>query len=341
MTDLQESEVQKSKDTDDEISLLDLIAVLLKYKIMIIVITGIAMIASVVYSVISLKLPSEKSPLPNKYTSESHMLIKEDSSSSSGLSSLSSLASLAGVSLGSGSSSRSSLATYLSTSNEYFDAVSDKFNIVERYKIEKFPVSSARKALEKTLQSEYDEETGVFTISFTDTDPVFARDVVDFAVDWMQNRFDELGLDSNRVEKRNLETNIAAAYNEIVRLQKEAQNLGATLNSGVSLWGGPNVSIETTKLEMELSAQKEVYEQLKIQYELLKVKMQSEQPAFQILERPEIPDMKSGPSRGKLCIIVIFAAVFISVFIAFALNAWENIKNDPEAQKKLNLKAEK
>lgn len=341
MTDLQENEVQKSKDTDDEISLLDLIAVLLKYKIMIIVITGIAMIASVVYSVISLKLPSEKSPLPNKYTSESHMLIKEDSSSSSGLSSLSSLASLAGVSLGSGSSSRSSLATYLSTSNEYFDAVSDKFNIVERYKIEKFPVSSARKALEKTLQSEYDEETGVFTISFTDTDPVFARDVVDFAVDWMQNRFDELGLDSNRVEKRNLETNIAAAYNEIVRLQKEAQNLGATLNSGVSLWGGPNVSIETTKLEMELSAQKEVYEQLKIQYELLKVKMQSEQPAFQILERPEIPDMKSGPSRGKLCIIVTFAAVFISVFVAFALNAWENIKNDPEAQKKLNLKAEK
>lgn len=341
MTDLQESEVQKSKDTDDEISLLDLIAVLLKYKIMIIVITGIAMTASVVYSVISLKLPSEKSPLPNKYTSESHMLIKEDSSSSSGLSSLSSLASLAGVSLGSGSSSRSSLATYLSTSNEYFDAVSDKFNIVERYKIEKFPVSSARKALEKTLQSEYDEETGVFTISFTDTDPVFARDVVDFAVDWMQNRFDELGLDSNRVEKRNLETNIAAAYNEIVRLQKEAQNLGATLNSGVSLWGGPNVSIETTKLEMELSAQKEVYEQLKIQYELLKVKMQSEQPAFQILERPEIPDMKSGPSRGKLCIIVTFAAVFISVFVAFALNAWENIKNDTEAQKKLNLKAEK
>ena len=107
------------------------------------------------------------------------------------------------------------------------------------------------------------------------------------------------------------------------------------------MWGGPNVSIETARIQMELNAQQKVYEQLKTQYELLKVKMQSEQPVFQILERPEIPDMKSKPSRGKLCIITTFAAIFMSIFAAFALNAWHNIKNDPEAQKKLNLKPKK
>ena len=64
----------------------------------------------------------------------------------------------------------------------------------------------------------------------------------------------------------------------------------------------------------------------------------TQKPIFQILERPEIPDMKSGPSRGKLCIIITFAAGFFSVFIAFALNAWKNIKNDPEAMEKLQLK---
>ena len=269
------------------------------------------------------------------------MLIKEDSGSSGLSGSLSSLASLAGVSVGTGGSSRSSLANYLSTSNEYLDAVNKKFNLTERYKIEKFPVTSTRKALKKTLVSTYDDETSVFTISFTDTDPVFARDVVNFAVDWMQNRFDELGLDSNRIEKKNLEANIDATYKEILKLEKEAQNLGASVNKGVSIWGGPNVSIETSRIQMELSAQQKVYEQLKTQYELLKVKMQSEQPVFQILERPEIPDMKSKPSRGKLCIIITFAAFFISVFMAFALNAWQNIKNDPEAQKKLNLKTKK
>ena len=61
-------------------------------------------------------------------------------------------------------------------------------------------------------------------------------------------------------------------------------------------------------------------------------------PIFQILERPEIPDLKAGPSRGKLCIIITFAAFFMSVFLAFALNAWKNIKNDPVAAEKLQLK---
>ncbi len=322
---------------DDEISLLDLVAVLLKYKKMIIIVTVLAMIFSVVYSVISLALPPEKSYLPNQYTPKANMLIKEESSKASG--SLSSLASLAGINVGGGlSSSRSALAVYLSTSNEYLDAVSKQFNIAERYKIKKSPLTSTRKALLKTLVSSYDEDSSVFTISFTDIDPVFARDVVNFAVDWMQNRFEELGLDTNRIEKKNLETSIDATYKEILKLENQAQALGANISRGGSVWGGSSVSIEIERIQMELNAQKSVYEQLKTQYELLKVKMQGEQPVFQILERPEIPDMKSKPGRGKLCIIITMAAFFVSIFAAFALNAWHNIKNDPEARQKLNLK---
>ena len=341
MENLQDSESVAAKNVennDDEISLLDLVAVLLHYKKMIILVTAIAMLFVVVFSIISLKLPPEKSPLPNKYTPMAHMLIKEESSGASLSSGLSSLAGLAGISVGGAGSSRSSLATYLSSSNEYLDAVAKEFNLTERYKIEKSPLASTRKALKKTLTSDYDEDSSVFTISFTDIDPVFAKDVVNFAVDWMQNRFDELGLDTNRIEKKNLEVSVEATYKEILKLEHQAQNLGSNLSSGVSIWNGQNVSIEIARIQMELNAQQKVYEQLKTQYELLKVKMQSEQPVFQILERPEIPDMKSSPSRGKLCIIITFAAIFISIFMAFALNAWHNIKNDPEARKKLNLK---
>ena len=65
---------------EDEISLIDLFAVLLHYKWMIIIVTGLAMIFAVVFSIISLVLPSEKSPLPNKFTPRAEMLIKENSS---------------------------------------------------------------------------------------------------------------------------------------------------------------------------------------------------------------------------------------------------------------------
>ena len=100
----------------------------------------------------------------------------------------------------------------------------------------------------------------------------------------------------------------------------------------------PSIVRDTTMIKMELSAQQEIYKQLKAQEELLKVKMASEQPAFQVLEYAEVPDLKSGPSRGMLCIIVTFAAFFFSIFLAFLLNALKNIKNDPEAMKKLRGK---
>jgi uncharacterized protein involved in exopolysaccharide biosynthesis len=63
--------------------------------------------------------------------------------------------------------------------------------------------------------------------------------------------------------------------------------------------------------------------------------MASENPVFQILEMAEAPDMKSGPGRGMLCVIVVFAAGFFAVFLAFVLNAVSNIKNDPDAMAKL------
>ena len=69
--------------------------------------------------------------------------------------------------------------------------------------------------------------------------------------------------------------------------------------------------------------------------------MASETPVFQVIERAEVPDRKSKPGRGKLCIIITFAAGFMAVFAAFLLNAIENIKKDPEAMKKLSFKNKK
>ncbi|MBR7161249.1 MAG: hypothetical protein IKD07_02415, partial [Clostridia bacterium] len=62
---------------DDELSLIDLFAVLWQRKVMIIAITGIAIIGVLIFSILSLKLPPEKSFLPNKYTPQAQMLIND------------------------------------------------------------------------------------------------------------------------------------------------------------------------------------------------------------------------------------------------------------------------
>ncbi len=335
-----DAEVLEKKNNEEEISLIDLFAVVWKRKWLIIIITGLAAVFSVVISIISLVLPPEKSFLPNKYSPRAQMLINDSDSSSGGLSSalasskLGALASISGINVP-GGSSNSALAGYLVHSNSLLDSVIEKFDLITRYKIKKSPVTESRKALKKELGSNFDEDTGVFTVSFTDTDPAFAKDVVNFVVDELEHRFLEMGIDKNKLTKTNLEENISNSYSEILKLQKQIQNLEYSVSNASGPSSVSPIMMDTTMIKMELNVQQEVYSQLKAQYELLKVTMASEQPIFQILEYAEIPDQKSKPSRGKLCIIITFAGFFLSVFLSFLLNALQNIKNDPVAMSKL------
>jgi uncharacterized protein involved in exopolysaccharide biosynthesis len=332
----------EKKPDDDEISLIDLFAVLWCRKTIIIVITLIAMAGVVAFSIVSLVLSPETSPLPNEYTPQALMLINDASSSGGGMASvlsasgLGGLAGLAGVSSG---ATFSDLAAYLVGANTLLDSVVDEFDLLTRYKIEKpkkkakSPRADSRKVLKKTLTAAYDEKSGVFSISFTDIDGAFAQRVVNYCVSYLQAWFDELGVDKNKLEKENLEKNIENTYDEIRNLELETRRLEQSVQrSSVNV---PSISLELSRIQMELEAQRQVYTRLTVQYELLKVTMASEKPVFQILEMAEIPDKKSGPSRALICIIVTFAAGFFSVFLAFVLNAVENLKQDPEAMAKL------
>lgn len=317
---------------DSEISLIDLFAVLWYRKIMIIAITLIAMVSVIIYSIISIKLPSEKSPLPNIYTPTALMLINNGSSSNGGMASIlnaSGLAGLTGISTGSTSSE---LAIYLVGTNSFLDAVVDEFGLIAKYKIKKFSRAESRNTLKKQLAASYDGKSGVFSISFTDTDPAFAQKVVNFCLHYLEDWFNELGIDKNKLERENLERNIENTFREIQSLEQESQKLGVSVTGGGAI---PSIALEQRRIALELGAQQQVYTQLKVQYELLKVSMASEKPVFQILEMAEVPDQKSGPGRGRICVIVTCAAGLFSIFFAFILNAVSNIRKDPNAMAKL------
>ena len=105
--------------------------------------------------------------------------------------------------------------------------------------------------------------------------------------------------------------------------------------------GGENVVPAIKQIKREIAIQEQVYEQLKVQYELLKVIIASENPAFQILAMPEIPERKSNPPRTKIYIIAFVAGLFFSIFLAFLLNALQEIWRDPSVRAKFLSKREK
>ena len=331
----------KENNDADEISLLDLAAVVWKWKWFVTGTTVLIMVGVFAYAFIAKKLPPEKSYLPDMYTSSAMMLISGDSNKGSSAlsqlasSGLGSLAGLAGLS-GSGSSKYSKLAVYLAESDSFLDTIIQEFNLVNRYKIKKFPKTESRKLLKKRLIANFNEKSGIFSLKFKDIDPEFAQRVVEFAVSYYERRFAEMGLDKHKLEKEGLEKSLQATFDEIKRLESEASGLERrTVNVYSSV---PSIALEATRLNREIQVQEKIYGQLKAQYELLKIEMASEMPVFQVLDYPQVPEIKSEPSRGKLCIIATFAGFFFSIFLAFFLNALQEIRHDPTACAKFLLK---
>ena len=215
---------EKKKD-DDEISLLDLVAVLWKRKWLVIAITGLVAFGSLAYALGSLLLPPDKSYLPNVYTPKATMLISSGTSSSlsSLLSSsgLSGLAGMAGVSAGGNANQQ--LAKVLATSNTTLDRLNERFNFAEHYKMKEPKVAEVRKAISNNLSATIDEKSNIFTISFTDKDPAFAKEVVDETVNILSERFAQLSGSQAIQQKAILEKRLADVDAAISTLEAQVK----------------------------------------------------------------------------------------------------------------------
>lgn len=308
-------QVSETESNDGEITLIDLFAVLWKRKFLIIGITFVVAVFSVVYSVISLVLPPEKSYLPNVFTVNTDIVIKEEN----------------------WTAQNANLGVFLLTNREFFDAVIEKFNLYEKFALDpkkgKLSITAARNIVSGMIKASYNKNNGVFTISCTNLDSQFAFDIVNYAMNYLEQKF--LAIDENLLEKKNLEASIDSCNKEIQRLQqlvKEEQEQSDGQSSdeqsamemyfSKSYASGPLVytSINLT----ELSAQQSLYSQLKSQY--LKVDVASQTPVYQIISPPEIPDKKSGPSRGKICITNTVVSFCLSILLSFLLEAFKNLK---------------
>ncbi len=390
---------------DDTISLLDLVAVLVRHKWLIVGTTFAAAIGILIFSIISLVLPSDISPLPNYFKATAEVLITEESGTN--LQSVlgnSQLASLAGLSGAGGGSSNGELALSLLTSRTVLDQIVNEFNIIERYEIEESPRARSRQVVREMMESNLEPETGILSVSIQHIDPAFARDVTNRLVEILNGRFQELGVDQNRSRANLLERKISEVDEEILQLEQQikefqrrygAFNVQSMVEEQVAMRGRirsdlvlkeieistyedfstindpvlqrlrterdnlrqllremeegfsefstglpsqqelPELAAEFARLQREAQVQQQIYTTLRQQYELAQLSLEGEERTFQILELAEVPDQKAGPSRAMISIITTITAFFVSVFLAFVLEYFSRVKEDPEEGRKL------
>jgi len=312
---------------DDELNLFDLFAVPWRRRKMIIAFTMLAMIGMVIFSVISIRLPPETSPLPNLYTSRAYMLITE------GRAPAGERETLLGYGRGRGQT-YAGLALFLLRSNTLLDSVIEDFALIRRN--EYSGLTLTRGMLRNGLGPNHNRNNGILSISFTHTDPVLARDVVNLTVVHLENRFAELGLDRTRAEQERLELHLAEVFQNILLLDEERRRLEQSV-AFLPLVGGnlPAIMADISRATMESEAMRQVYTQLRVQHEVLRATVAAEIPMLQILEFAEIPFHSSEPNRVTISIIVVLVVGIFSVLLAFVFEGISNIRKDPVAMRKL------
>jgi capsule polysaccharide export protein KpsE/RkpR len=206
------------------ISVLDLVAVLVRHRWLIALTTFIAAIFIVAYSFYSLKAPpgAPLNYMPNVYRPTVEVRL-QDSSGQSLSSFLSNtdiglLANLAGSDVG--SSSSADLAQELLIGNTLLDELTEEYHLVEILEVTDAPKFTTRAFLKNAFTTSFTANTGILTIGFEHTDKEFATEILNSALTKLEDRFKELTLSSVNMRKEILEQSIADYGDELHETQQ-------------------------------------------------------------------------------------------------------------------------
>lgn len=196
----------------EEISLLDLLIVLVQNRRLILKITAGITLAGVIISLV----------LPFKYTATTSILPPQQGNSTGAalmaqLSSLGSVASLAGGSLG--LKNPNDLQVALLKSRTVEDAMLDRFHLVELYHSKRR--SEARKRLEKVVDIDNGVKDGLIRISVTDRNPNRAAEMANGYVEEFKKRTATLAVTEASQRRLFFEQQLGQAKDNLANAEEE------------------------------------------------------------------------------------------------------------------------
>lgn len=177
------------------------------------------------------------------------------------------------------------------------------------------------------------------------------NNIINFEIQTQQQIQNILAVNSTIIEKQmqllQLKEIRSSQDPQIIRLENEIKNsrdyltyLKTGFNEfdavGIPQEQLPTISVEYARLESELAIAKALYELIRQQYEMVKIEEADNTKLFQIVHNAEIPEIKSAPSRGKICIIFTIAMGFLALFFAFLLEYFSSVKASPVENEKWN-----
>jgi tyrosine-protein kinase Etk/Wzc len=206
-------------------SLIFYLSILIKYRWIVIIVTSAAAVGTIAFCFASIKLPPDKSPLPNVYTAQAVILIEQEEQTDLSYSILAALGVESGMNQVSPGFEMGALVLQVLRSRSFIDKVIEEFDIVKRYRILNEVKSTARNLVLGKSAFAFSRTTGSVVISFEDVDPVFARDVTNRMVNLLNDWFAQNMGNSRETEKKLLEEKVNEVKGEVTRLENRLKDL--------------------------------------------------------------------------------------------------------------------
>ncbi|TVR32026.1 MAG: hypothetical protein EA404_08605 [Spirochaetaceae bacterium] len=188
-------EMESSDSHSQERTLLEgvlhYLAILVRYRWLIIGMTVAGAVGAVVFSLITLRLPPEQSPLPNRYRAQATLLLGEDPTEGGVGAILESM----GMSVpGAGGTASGRLMLQVLNSRSFLDNVIERAGMIEYYGMHGATRTQQRGLVQANSGVSYNDRTGVLAISYEAIHPQYAYQVVNAMVAELDSWFRERGV---------------------------------------------------------------------------------------------------------------------------------------------------
>ncbi len=278
--------VQEELD-EDEINLIDYFRVIFKYRRMILLICGIAVITTAIVSLVLPKIYSATASVVPPI----EMLQRESKLAGTLGGGAGALGGGAGSLLSKviGVTSISDMYAGVLESRVVADAIIDRFDLMKAYKEKKYK-SNVRKKLKKNTTIDVSDE-GIVNITVEDRDPNRAAAIANAYAD--------------ELDRQNKRLYAGQATSKRIFLANRLKEIEEKL-----------AKIEDI-LSREAKIQEMLFELLTREYEITKIEEAKSMPTVQVLDRAVVPEIKSKPKRTLMVMLSAIVALFVSIFAAF------------------------
>ena len=127
---------------------------------------------------------------------------------------------------------------------------------------------------------------------------------------------------------------LASLRKQLAGMQKR-HNIGFDGDVMVPTGNIPQAGLDYVRKAREVKYQEELFGLLAKQYELAKLDEGKDAAIIQVVDRAAPPDRKSKPKRALITLLAAIAAAFLAVLWAFAWEARDRARNDPEQSRRL------